>query len=257
MLESVTCLYGQGFLTPVPSIYPLSPQKLRTSWAPVVHTYNHSYSDGRDQEDHGLKPDQANNLWDHILEKRPFTNPVLQINELINKKRKKEHSNKWAQLLSRSQAVAITPIPYTQKNPQANKNLCSSRQIQMCLVFPLYFTGFLNFPKVHSGKTNPLNENANNLLMQRLKWYRACLAIMRHWVQTTAPQRKKIVTVEILPRQRNPRKHTWLNSTIFSVPITLTCLSSVNLKQGKAHTSDIPIFCLKNFTLIGQKKQNS
>jgi hypothetical protein len=29
-------------------------------WAPVPHTYNPSYSGGRIQEDHGLKPSQAN-----------------------------------------------------------------------------------------------------------------------------------------------------------------------------------------------------
>jgi hypothetical protein len=32
------------------------------SWAPVTHTYNPSYSGGRDQEDRGSKPDWANIL---------------------------------------------------------------------------------------------------------------------------------------------------------------------------------------------------
>jgi hypothetical protein len=32
----------------------------------VAHTCNPSYSGGRDQEDHSLKPSQANNLWDAI-----------------------------------------------------------------------------------------------------------------------------------------------------------------------------------------------
>jgi hypothetical protein len=32
----------------------------------VVHTYNPSYSGGRDQEDHSLKPVQANSSWDPI-----------------------------------------------------------------------------------------------------------------------------------------------------------------------------------------------
>jgi hypothetical protein len=36
---------------------------------PLVHTYNPSYSGGRDQEDHGLKPSQANSLGDTILKK--------------------------------------------------------------------------------------------------------------------------------------------------------------------------------------------
>jgi hypothetical protein len=38
----------------------------------VVHAYNPSYSGGRDQEDHGLKPAQANSLQDPILRK-PLT----------------------------------------------------------------------------------------------------------------------------------------------------------------------------------------
>jgi hypothetical protein len=32
----------------------------------VTHTYNPSYSRGRDQEDHGSKPAQANNSQDPI-----------------------------------------------------------------------------------------------------------------------------------------------------------------------------------------------
>jgi hypothetical protein len=35
----------------------------------VAHTYNPSYSGGRDQEDHGLKPAQANTSQDPILKK--------------------------------------------------------------------------------------------------------------------------------------------------------------------------------------------
>jgi hypothetical protein len=34
---------------------------------PVAHTYNPSYSGGRDQEDHGLKPAQANISRDPVL----------------------------------------------------------------------------------------------------------------------------------------------------------------------------------------------
>jgi hypothetical protein len=33
-----------------------------SSWVPVAHTCNTSYSGGRDQEDHSLKPTQANSL---------------------------------------------------------------------------------------------------------------------------------------------------------------------------------------------------
>jgi hypothetical protein len=37
------------------------------SLVPVAHTYNPSYSGGRDQEDHGSQPAQANSWWDPIL----------------------------------------------------------------------------------------------------------------------------------------------------------------------------------------------
>jgi hypothetical protein len=40
--------------------------------APGPHTYNLSYSGGRDQEDHNLKPAQANSSQDPIL-KKPIT----------------------------------------------------------------------------------------------------------------------------------------------------------------------------------------
>jgi hypothetical protein len=32
----------------------------------VAHVYNSCYSGGRDQEDHSLKPAQANSSWDPI-----------------------------------------------------------------------------------------------------------------------------------------------------------------------------------------------
>jgi hypothetical protein len=41
--------------------------KCRQSWALVAHTYNPSYSEGRDQEDLGLKPAQANSSQDPSL----------------------------------------------------------------------------------------------------------------------------------------------------------------------------------------------
>jgi hypothetical protein len=43
---------------------------------PVAHACNPTYSGGRDQEDHGLKPAQANSLQDPIL-KKPFTKTGL------------------------------------------------------------------------------------------------------------------------------------------------------------------------------------
>jgi hypothetical protein len=42
-----------------------------SSRALVPHTYNPSYSGGRDQEDHSLKPAWANHLQDPILKKNP------------------------------------------------------------------------------------------------------------------------------------------------------------------------------------------
>jgi hypothetical protein len=39
----------------------------KPSWVPVAHACNSSYSWGRDQEDHGSKPDWANSLGDPIL----------------------------------------------------------------------------------------------------------------------------------------------------------------------------------------------
>jgi hypothetical protein len=38
---------------------------------PVAHFCNPSYSGGRDQEDHGSKPAQANSSRDPILKKHP------------------------------------------------------------------------------------------------------------------------------------------------------------------------------------------
>jgi hypothetical protein len=46
--------------------------RIQNSQAPVAHACNSSYSEGRDQEDCGLKPAWANSSRDCILEK-PFT----------------------------------------------------------------------------------------------------------------------------------------------------------------------------------------
>jgi hypothetical protein len=45
------------------------------SWVLVAHTYNSSYSGGRDQEDHSSKPAWENSLIDPIL-KKSFTKKV-------------------------------------------------------------------------------------------------------------------------------------------------------------------------------------
>jgi hypothetical protein len=47
-------------------------KKAKMLRAPVAHAYNPSYSGGRDQEDHGSKPAQANNSPRPYLDK-PFT----------------------------------------------------------------------------------------------------------------------------------------------------------------------------------------
>jgi hypothetical protein len=89
---------GQKYETP--------PEKQTKSkyWALVTHTYNPSYSRGRDQEDHGSKPARANSLQDAISKKshhkkswwsgsrcRPWVQaPVLQKNKYINKKYKQK-----------------------------------------------------------------------------------------------------------------------------------------------------------------------
>jgi hypothetical protein len=45
---------------------PLPTKNIDKGRAPVAHTYNPSYSGGRDQEDHGLKPGQGNSSQDPI-----------------------------------------------------------------------------------------------------------------------------------------------------------------------------------------------
>jgi hypothetical protein len=48
------------------------PFRKHVSWVPVAHACNPSYLGGRDQEDPGSKPVQANNLRDPIS-KKPIT----------------------------------------------------------------------------------------------------------------------------------------------------------------------------------------
>jgi hypothetical protein len=43
----------------------------------MAHTYNPSYSGGKEQEDHGLNPAQANSSWDPISRK-PCTKKDLE-----------------------------------------------------------------------------------------------------------------------------------------------------------------------------------
>jgi hypothetical protein len=46
----------------------LSPHiKINSSWVPVAHACNPSYSGGRNQKDYGSKPAQANSSQDPIL----------------------------------------------------------------------------------------------------------------------------------------------------------------------------------------------
>jgi hypothetical protein len=51
-------------------------EKLFSGWTPVTHAYNPSYSGGRNQEDHNLKPVWANSSQDPIL-KKTITKKVL------------------------------------------------------------------------------------------------------------------------------------------------------------------------------------
>jgi hypothetical protein len=44
-------------------------QEIEHCWVMVAHTCNPSYSGGRDQEDHGSRPDQANSSRNPILKK--------------------------------------------------------------------------------------------------------------------------------------------------------------------------------------------
>jgi hypothetical protein len=45
---------------------------LNTSQVPVAHACNLSYSGGKDQEDHSLKPAQVNSMRDPILKKTQY-----------------------------------------------------------------------------------------------------------------------------------------------------------------------------------------
>jgi hypothetical protein len=51
---------------------------MKETRALVAHTCNPSYSGDRDQEDHGLKPAQANSLRDLILKKHQRAGGVAQ-----------------------------------------------------------------------------------------------------------------------------------------------------------------------------------
>jgi hypothetical protein len=44
----------------------------------MTHACNPSYSGGRDQEDHGLKPALANSLQDPILKKNPLQKGLVE-----------------------------------------------------------------------------------------------------------------------------------------------------------------------------------
>jgi hypothetical protein len=46
---------------------------LIASWVPVAHAYNPSYSGGRDQEDHCLKPAPGKQFWRTCLKKQNKT----------------------------------------------------------------------------------------------------------------------------------------------------------------------------------------
>jgi hypothetical protein len=47
-------------------------ERKKETWAPVAHTWNPSYSGGRNQEDCSSEPAQANSSQDPIM-KKPIT----------------------------------------------------------------------------------------------------------------------------------------------------------------------------------------
>jgi hypothetical protein len=59
------------------------------AWVPLAHTYNPSYSGGRDQEDRGLKPAWANR----------FLRPYLEKTHYLKKKKKKKRAGEKAQVV--------------------------------------------------------------------------------------------------------------------------------------------------------------
>jgi hypothetical protein len=74
-------------------------KKFSKSQALVVHTYNPSYSGGRDQEHHGSKPAHANSSQD-LISKKPINkraggvaqgvSPKFKLQYLKKKKKKKK-----------------------------------------------------------------------------------------------------------------------------------------------------------------------
>jgi hypothetical protein len=85
----------QGVQSSLDSIETLS-QKLKKKLAEgqwLAHTCNPSYSGGRDQEDHGLKPAQANSSQDPILRKL-ITKWVGEVAQGVGPEFKPQYCNK-------------------------------------------------------------------------------------------------------------------------------------------------------------------
>jgi hypothetical protein len=79
----------------------------------VAHACNPSYSGGRDQEDHSLKPSQANSLRDPIS-KKPFT-----------------EKGWWSS--SRCRPCVQTPVPQKRKkNPNLSRKQRNQKQLTEC-----------------------------------------------------------------------------------------------------------------------------
>jgi hypothetical protein len=76
------------------------------SQAPVAHACNPSYSEGRDQEDHGLKPAQANSSGDFISQ-----NPITKI---------------WAGRVAQSEG------------PEFNPQHCKKKTFKVCICFYIF-----------------------------------------------------------------------------------------------------------------------
>jgi hypothetical protein len=60
----------------------------------VAHSYNPSYSGGRDQEDQGLKPAWTNSLQDPISKKKPSQKRVGGVAQGVGPEFKSQHHKK-------------------------------------------------------------------------------------------------------------------------------------------------------------------
>jgi hypothetical protein len=97
---------GMVLLSLCVAAVPWSPEERHEAhWSVVVHTYNHSYSGGKDQEDHGSKPAQANSSRDPSL--------------------KKSHHKKGLVEWLKSRPCDQAPVPQKKKKDMHPRRLCA------------------------------------------------------------------------------------------------------------------------------------